>query len=184
MHIKNTHHSYGLISKGFHWLIAFLVLIQLAIIGYREWFIPKGSPLKGELMGVWHKPIGVIILILVPLAFLWKMANPHPSFPLKMKPAEQFAAHVLHALLSLIVLIMAGSGFIMSTASGYAVNFFGWYTLPLLIEKNKALANTAHEIHEWLPYFLLFLLVVHIAAALKHHFIDKDNILKRMLPGS
>ncbi|MBL4647426.1 MAG: cytochrome b/b6 domain-containing protein [Gammaproteobacteria bacterium] len=113
---------------------------------------------------------------------MWRFVNPKPEWPDTMSLAERLAARLVHGLLYLLILIVPISGWIMSTAAGYSPSFWGWFTLAMPgIPYSKALAMTANQIHTTAIWVLGILIILHLLAALKHHFINKDNILKRMM---
>jgi len=182
--LKNTTSNFGVITKLFHWIIATLVAVQFYLGLWAVWVLPQNSPKLELYIGKLHEPIGILVFILGTLAILWMLINPHPLFPNSMLLWEKIVARITHMLLYLALLLMPITGIIMAQASGYPPNFFGLYQFPQLIEKNKDLANLAFTFHKYIGYVFLALIILHILAAFKHHFIDRDNILKRMLPGS
>jgi len=182
MQLKDTGSRFGSIAQFFHWIVAVLVLTQYYLVYWTEWVLPKKSPQAIFYISGLHKPIGVLLLLLIFLAFCWRVSNSRPTFPSTMAKWEKIAAHLTHMLLALCVLVMAMSGLIMSTAAGYPPNFFGLYQIPTFISANKALSQLCFNIHVITSYALISLIGLHVLAALKHHFIDKDPVLKRMLP--
>lgn len=179
MLIKNTVNEFGIVSKAFHWILALLVVIQLYLIIHAR-LLPQDSPLIGFLIGGLHKPIGMIILLLALLSYCWRWMNIHPAFPVDMKNWEKLAAKITHNLLYLSLIIMPLSGLIMSVADGRPPNFFGLFQVPQFLAINDVLAGTFFTVHQYSAYLLLALIALHVLAALKHHFIDRDNVLKRM----
>jgi cytochrome b561 len=128
--------------------------------------------------------MGLTVLSLVILRILWALTSIKPGLPEIMKPWERYSERYLHFTLYLLLLIMPLSGWLMSTAAGYAPSFFGLFSIPMpRISHNENLAGFAGEIHYKVAWLLILLVSIHILAAFKHHFIDKDNILKRMWPG-
>lgn len=181
MLIKNTFNRYGTLSKIFHWGIVVLFLIQFYLIFWKRYMLPENSPLAGYYINGLHKPIGILTLIFVLLAILWKLINVKPTFPFNMTLWEKFAARSVHLLLYASMLIMPLSGIGMTEAAGRPLNFFGWYEIPQFIEMNKNLSQFLFEIHETTAFIIIALVTVHILAALKHHFINRDTVLKRIL---
>lgn len=179
MQIKNTTASYGNIAKGLHWLMAILVISMLAVGLYMEGL--DLSPQKLLLYG-WHKSFGALILILAILRLTWRLSNPTPALPHTLPTLQHIAAHGVHALLYVLLFLMPLTGWLMSSAAGFPVSFFGLFTLPNLIEANKEWRMFFGDAHEILAFSLIALLVAHVGAALLHHFYYKDTILKRMLP--
>jgi cytochrome b561 len=180
--IKNTSATFGSLTKFFHWIIALLVIIQFYLGLWAVWVLPQHSPKLELYIAKLHEPIGILIFCLGTVAILWMLINPHPLFPNAMILWERIVARVTHMLLYLALLIMPISGITMAMANGYPPNFFNLYQFPMLLAKNKDLANLAFSIHKYVGYVLLALIILHILAAFKHHFINRDNVLKRMLP--
>lgn len=182
MQLWNTQNHYGSISKFLHWTIALLVLIQLATVFWVQFVLPEKSPQAGFFIGDIHKPVGVLVLVLAILAIAWRMMNIKPAFPSTMPRWEKVTAQLVHRLLYLGIILMPISGLIMTEAAGRPPNLFGLYQIPMFMTENKSLASLFFEIHSVIGFCLIALVVLHTLAALKHHFIDKDSVLKRMLP--
>jgi cytochrome b561 len=178
MTCRNTRETYGCGTRFLHALIAVLIILQFGI-GISMGYIDNKS-WSGIFYTV-HKSLG-ICLFFVGLAFvLWAMTSPKPVWPEKMKVWERFAAKTVHWLLYVFVILMPLSGWIMSTASGHSPNFFWIVKIPFpFISLNKPLAEVAAELHYIFAWFLGVLIVIHILAALKHQFIDKDNLMRRI----
>jgi len=182
MKIRNTSTQYGAFSKFLHWAIALLVLFQVYLVYWKQWMLPEKSEIAKFYINGLHKPTGIVILVLAIIALFWRWVNAKPGFPSSMPNWEKKSAVLVHRLLYLGLLVMPISGFVMSVAAGYPPNFFGLYQFPQWIEKNKEIAGLFFEIHQFAGFLMIALVFIHILAALKHHFIDKDGILKRMLP--
>jgi cytochrome b561 len=176
---QKMHNSYTAIAKMFHWGMAlfFACLITLG-------FVMTDMPLSPEKLQYysWHKWAGVTVFMLVWLRLGWRVLNPPPGYPSTMSPLMQRLAHLGHAALYGLMIVIPVSGWLLSSAKGVQTVWFGVLPLPDLLEKDKELGHLLHEVHEALNFGLLILLAGHVAAALKHHWIDKDDILKRMLP--
>lgn len=176
--LKNTRNQYGSVSKIFHWGIFILVTIML-LCGFFMEDMPESIKSTTYML---HKSTGILILSLMLFRLFWRWMNITPALPETMPTALKFVATFVHALLYLVLLAMPISGWIMSTASGRLPAFYGLVTMPFPgIGLNEAFAHSAAEIHEILAYILIILIVGHVLAALKHHFVDKDDILKRMI---
>ncbi|OGT43935.1 MAG: hypothetical protein A3F13_00635 [Gammaproteobacteria bacterium RIFCSPHIGHO2_12_FULL_40_19] len=178
MCLRNTKETYGAVSKILHWLIAVLVLIML-IAGVSFNYLPKG-PFFSLLMFI-HKSTGVTILGLMIFRLLWHWTNPLPRFPLSMPQWQKYAARSVHFLFYLLLIAMPITGIVMTLAAGYHVPFWGianihWDAIP----KYKALSELMANWHLYLAWTIAIFIVLHTLAALKHHVIDKDNVLKRM----
>lgn len=182
MELKNTSQGFGVITKFFHWLIAIAFLLQFFWVYWKRYMLPEGSKLGGVFIGQLHKPIGALILIVGLMALIWRHRNIRPEYPPLMPAWEKTAAKITHIALYFLILLFPISGILMSTYAGYPIKFWGFYQLPLFLEKNKEMGTFFYNIHEILGYITMGVIGVHIGAALKHHFISKDNILTRMLP--
>ena len=172
-------HQYTATAKSLHWLMA-VMLFGLLALGLYMTDLPL-SPEKLKLYS-WHKWAGVTVFLLLLFRLLWRIKNPPPPLPESMPKALQLLAHAGHFGLYALMFAIPLSGWLMSSAKGFQTVYFGVLPIPDLIEKNKELGHLLAEVHETLSWLFIILLVGHIAAALKHHFIDKDDILIRMLP--
>ena len=181
MMIKDTTSKFGFLTKFFHWTIAALVLAEICLVYYTQWMLPPHSPTGAFLINNLHKPLGITLLGLTLLFFVWRLINPHPALPIQMHNREKLLARLVQSLLFLSLLLMPISGLIMSTAAGYPPNYFGLYQVPLFIPKNPDIAQLFFSIHETTANITIFLVSLHFLAALKHHFINRDDVLKRML---
>lgn len=121
--------------------------------------------------------------MLAVVRLLWRNANTQPALPDKLNPLERFAAHATHGLLYAAMFILPLSGYVDSSAGGYHIAFFDLFELPLLIPENKTVFDIALLIHQLVGYGLIGPLVLHLGAVAKHHFVLRDNVLRRMLPG-
>jgi cytochrome b561 len=140
------------------------------------------SPLRLKLYA-WHKWIGVSIFVLVLLRLCWRLYSPPPALPAAMPGWEKRAAEISHHLLYLLLLAVPLSGWLMSSAKGFQTVLFGLWPIPDLLAKNPALGAALEAVHETLTWLFAGVIGLHAAAALKHHFIDRDAVLTRMLPG-
>ena len=178
MAARNTPHTYGWVAKLFHWVMAALMLGMLAL-GYYMSDLPK-SPFKFDLYW-WHKSFGTLVLMLVAVRLAWKATNPRVT-PVAMPRWQILTAKSVHLALYLLMFAMPLSGLVMSSAFGFPVSFFGLFTVPDMVAPDRALGSLAAEAHELGMYALFGLITLHVAGAFKHHFIDKDETLRRMLP--
>jgi len=184
MSLADSEHRYGTITKLLHWSIALLILLQYFWVYWKQYVLPQGSALGSFFIASLHKPLGSVTLILAVCAILWRCYNPKPAFPTHMPTWKRFAAKTTHKLLYLAILVMPTSGMLMTNTAGYGVNLFNLYTLPALIAPNKNLSHLFYDIHEISSYILLGLIILHFLAAMEHYFIEKDNVLQRILPYS
>jgi cytochrome b561 len=160
-----------------HWIVAALIITALAM----GWTMigMSISPLKLRVYS-WHKWIGVTVLILFFARGLWRLTHKPPAL-LPMPAWQRFGAHALHAALYFFMLVQPLTGWLYSNAVGYPVVFLGLIPLPNLVARNKELAKVFDNIHGVSAFVIAALVVCHILAALKHHFIDRDTTLLRML---
>lgn len=183
--LKNSEEKYGVIAKLFHWVMALLILGMLAM-GLQMVSLPIG-PDKLWVYGI-HKSTGIIILFLAFLRLSWRQVNYQPKIPehKEFRPIivklMEFAAKTTHAMIYLLMFAMPLSGWAMSNAYGFPVSVYGWFVLPNLVSADPELAKKLKTLHDTGALLLIGLLVAHIGAALFHHFILKDIVMKRMLP--
>lgn len=169
---------YGLVSRLNHWLVA-VVFIGMLCFGF---FLSYGGltpEVRRALMPV-HKSIGTLFLVYASWRVLWRLIQGFPKDISATPPWQHCLARVVHWLLLISVVSMPLSGVVMSLYGGRSIDVFGWFTLPAQA-KTHLVSRLAHEIHEIAPLFIVALVLLHISAALKHHFLDKDNTLRRML---
>lgn len=179
MQLKNDESRYGVVAQLFHWAIVVLIVVQF-ILANREQDLPLG-PAKIAVLAQ-HKSFGITILGLVLLRLIWRWLNPVPAEPLDIPHWQRIAARVSHIALYALLLITPVVGWLSSSARNFPVSWFGLVTLPDFIAPDRPTYDFLHETHELLAQTLFWLALLHVAAALKHHFIDKDNVLRRMLP--
>jgi cytochrome b561 len=160
-----------------HWVIAALIACGFGL-GWTMTHL-TASPLRLLLIN-WHKSVGISVLCLATLRTGWRLRNPPP--PLVRMPAwQRLAARSSHAALYLLLFALPLAGWASSNAAGHPVVYFGVVHLPALVPKDAHLAKSFGIAHSALGIFLLLLIVVHIVAALKHHFIERDATLEQML---
>ena len=179
MQLRNTADTYGALAKFLHWTIVILIIAQYVIIEAAE-ELPDG--LEKLTMITRHNSIGILVLALALVRIGWKLANRGQPAPVPMPRPQRIAAAAGHGLLYLLILAQPISGWMMSSAANYPVTFFGWFELPALVGANKGMHEFYEEVHEFLFTALLVVTVVHVLAALYHHFVQKDDTLRRMLP--
>ncbi len=179
MQLKNSPERFGAVTKALHWLTS-ITVIALLCVGIYMVRADKDAGLF-KIYGL-HKSFGICVLTATFLRVLWHVYSKKPPLVAGMVAWERFAAHAGHAFLYLCLFGMPLSGWAMSSAFGRPVSVFGLGPLPDLVTKNENTAETLGAIHEYLAYALIAMIVLHAAAALKHHFVTKDATLKRMLP--
>ena len=171
---------YTTTAIALHWLIAVLI-VGAFMLGLVMTDIPGFSPTKLRYYA-WHKWAGVTVLLLAAVRLLWRLTHRPPALPAAMPAWQRSAAHGLHHLLYVLIFAVPLSGYFYTLASGFPVVYFGLVKLPVLIAKDPVLAETLKAVHYWLVMSLAALVGLHLLAALKHTFIDRDGTLRRMLP--
>jgi len=178
--------SYGAVAKGLHWLIA-LAIVTMLVIGFTMTRMPNGS--EKFALFQWHKSIGITILLLSLLRLLWRLVHPVPPLPPAMPRWEKIAARASHAFFYVLMIGMPLTGWAIVSASplNLPTMLYGivrWPNLPVLpdLENKKEIGHMIGGFHNTGAYVLAGLLALHVAAALKHHFMDKDDVLARMMP--
>ena len=171
---------YTNVAIVFHWLIALLIIASFTM-GLVMTDMPGLTPTKLKYYS-WHKWAGVTILLLATLRLLWRLTHAAPAYPNSMPAWQKTSANALHGLLYVLMFAVPLSGYFYTLSAGFPVVYFGLFELPVLIAKNEALKPVLKEVHFWLNMVLAGTVGMHVAAALKHHFIDRDGIVKRMLP--
>jgi len=179
--LKNTEYSYGSITKAFHWLL-FLMLTFSIVAGNFLASMPKGSE-KLQAAGM-HKSFGAILLMLILLRLVWKLINMTPKEPEGITAIEALLANAMHWGLYVLMFAQPISGIIMTQAAGYPVSFFGLFEFQVFLVKDPSLAKFALGVHGTVWILLVLAVIGHVGAALHHHFIKKDDVLKQMTFGS
>ncbi|BCK86381.1 cytochrome b561 [Sideroxyarcus emersonii] len=176
---KNTASRYGALSIGIHWLMLLLFIAVYASIELRELY-PKGSDPR-EALKTWHAMLGMLVFVLIWLRLAARLSGPMPGIQPEPPSWQQITAKLLHLALYALMIVMPLTGWLLLSASGKPVPFFG-LELPALIGANKDIAKPLKEIHEFIGTAGYYLIGLHAAAALYHHYIQRDNTMIRMLP--
>lgn len=178
MNWRNSTEAYGLIHIVLHWttaaMIAVLLPLGLWMTGldyYDPWY--KKAP---DL----HRALGILTALVLLARLLWRLGSVQPA-PLAHSRRERSTARAAHLLLYLLPLLLAVSGYLISTADGRAVDVFGWFEIPATLQGIEGQEDIAGEIHFILAMALLGIIALHVLAALRHHFVLKDDTLSRML---
>lgn len=179
MQWRNTTQRYGLITIALHWLVTIAVfgmfglgwwMTELTL--YHPWYY-KAPAL--------HKSIGLLLFMVMVLRLVWRLINPHPDPLATHSRFERVAARLVHGMLYLLLFAVMISGYLISTADGRPIEIFGVVSIPAIITSIPNQEDVAGAIHLILAVVLIALALLHAAAALKHHFVDRDNTLRRML---
>jgi len=170
---------YDNVAIGFHWLLALMIVGTFGMGLYMT-----GLPFSMQRVKLfnWHKWAGMTILTLSALRLLWRLRHPPPPEPAGPR-WQQLAARTTHRAMYLLFFAIPLVGWAYSSAVGMQVVVFGVLPLPNLLATDKALAESIKPLHGWLAYALGTLVLLHVSAGLKHHFIDRDGLLHRMRPG-
>jgi cytochrome b561 len=169
--------QYGPVAKTFHWLIFALLAAQYTVGSIMPHI---GRKTLDEGWVAWHLSIGAAILFVIVLRFLWKLRNP-VAVPQSIAPWERNLAILTHWTLYALVFVMTLLGWAAANSRGWNVKLFGVVTLPALAPKGSAWGHEAGDIHNVLVYVLLGFIALHVAGALFHYFVRRDQILQRML---
>ncbi len=171
--------TYTRTAKSLHWLVAVLIVANLGL-GLTMVGMPGITPTKLRYFN-WHKWVGVTVFGLVVLRIAWRLWHRPPALPDSMPRWERRAAATSHAALYVLMFALPLSGYFYSLAVGFPVVYLGLFPLPVLIEADPALKEPLVALHHALAWAMLVLLLVHVGAALKHRFVDHDDVLQRML---
>ena len=179
MAFRNTPETFGSVSKALHWVISPLVILML-IAGFFMQDISDVS-LRGSVFNV-HKLTGIAILFLMLVRLAWALSNPKPRSPRGTSRIEHLAEWGGHALLYVLVIAQPLCGWVGSVAAGHPPHL-GQLVLQLPVAESKGVAQVCFQMHTVLAWALIVMIVLHVLAALYHHYIRKDNVLRRMMPG-
>lgn len=174
---KNTRSGWGWVSIAVHWASALAIFGLFALgwwmtgLGYYDhWY---------HLAPWWHKSIGIVVLLVSVFRVVWRLVQPTPAA--HGKPLEQWAAHVGHGLIYALMFVVMISGYLISTAEGEGISVFGWFTVPALVSGLPDQAVLAGDVHWYAAWALVILALGHGLAAFKHHWMDRQDTLTRML---
>jgi cytochrome b561 len=170
---------YSAVAQGFHWIIAALIVVQFTLAWMAD-DLPLGARKLALLAR--HKSFGMTILMLAVLRLLWRLFNRPPALPAGMSGIERQLARATHALFYALLFVMPLTGWMMSSAKNYSVSWFDLFTWPNLIAPSEAAFDLLRTTHDTLSWLLFTMAILHVLAALKHHFWNKDDVLRRMLP--
>ena len=179
MKFRNTNRAWGVVSKTLHWAIVLMILYQ--------WYLGMhalslgNSPAKISVFAL-HKSLGMTVFMLAIVRLVWRWANPVPSLEGVTKGWERLAAGFSHVALYGLIFLMPITGLLMSSARNFPVSWFGVFQFPDLVAPDKPTFERMRDLHHTLFAALVIVALLHIAGALKHHFIDRNAVLKRMLP--
>jgi cytochrome b561 len=179
MSFRNSTRTWGSLSKALHWIIVLLIINQW-VIGMRADSLPVGLAKLQAL--AWHKSFGITILMLAVIRLAWRWMNPVPDLSAETRPWERVLARISHVLLYGLIFALPLTGWLMSSAKNFPVSWFSLFQLPDLVAPSEQLFRQMRSVHHLLFAALVLVAALHVAGALKHHFIDRNDVLKRMLP--
>jgi cytochrome b561 len=179
MTIRDTAEGYGLVSRLFHWLMAIAIVAMFAL-GLWMVRLDYYSPYYNSAPDL-HRSVGMVLLATLVVRWIWRAANPKPQAD-TLSPLEQKASYAVHWGFYVLLLALMISGYLISTPDGQPISVFGWFSVPAIF-KMPGLESRAGTVHRILAYATIALAVVHTLAALKHHVVDKSQILRRMWSG-
>jgi cytochrome b561 len=180
--LQNTEQNYGAVAIGLHWLMAAL-LITLLLMGLYMVSLPDvGFDTRKIALILYHKELGLLAFALAALRLAWRVGNALPSLVEVLPDWQKVIARVVHLCFYALMLALPITGWLMSSAAGIPVSLLGLFDLPDLIARDDYLFRAFIEIHKWLSYGLIACIAIHAAAALRHHFVLKDETLRKMWP--
>lgn len=179
MKLRNSQATYGLVAVFLHWLVALTVAGMFSLgywmvgLTYYDAWYKQGPDI--------HRSAGVLLFIAMLLRVVWRLMNLRPEPVPGHRRWEVVAAHLVHGLLYVLLFVAMVSGYLISTADGSSVSVFGWFDVPSITGRIKGMEDTAGVVHYWVTLSVVVLAGIHALGALKHHVIDRDNTLRRML---
>lgn len=175
--LKNTQTTYGFATKSLHWVMAALFVAMFAVA-----YIMTNLPKTRFILSLYdlHKATGILLFMLFAIRLAWRCINPQPGLPDTIPAWQRISANANIALLYMLMLSMPLTGFLTSTLGGHQISF---YHLAILdpLANNKYYSVFFSSAHEWISYLLIAALSLHVLGTLYHHYILKDNVLRRML---
>lgn len=175
----NTKDRFGRVSISLHWLMA-VALIGLYLLGLYMVDLGYYDPWYHDSLSI-HKSVGMLAAILLVIRYLWMRLLPSPMHLNPEKTVNTLMAKAAHALLYLSMFVLMISGYLISTSKGQGIDVFGLFEFPALLADNAERGELAGDIHDWVATGFIVLVGLHTAASLLHHFVFKDNTLRRML---
>jgi cytochrome b561 len=180
--IGNTEERFGVVAILLHWSMAFLI-IGLAGLGLYMVTLPDvGFNTKKIMLILYHKEVGLLVLALLAARLAWRLTHVLPQLAADLPDWQKIAARFVHLCFYALMFALPMTGWMMSSAAGIPVSFFGLFTLPDFLPHDDTLFQRLIDIHKWFAYALIPFLCVHVGAALMHHFVLKDDTLRKMLP--
>ncbi|NRO99437.1 cytochrome b [Paraburkholderia sp. NMBU_R16] len=180
--IENTEDRFGAVAILFHWSMAVLIIGLLALGFYMVRLPDAGFDTKKIMLILYHKEIGLSVLVLLAVRLAWRLTQILPQLVDHLPDWQKIAARFVHLSFYALMFALPVTGWLMSSAAAIPVSFFGLFTLPDLLSRDDDSFRRLIDIHKWLGYAFIVFICVHMGAALMHHFVLKDDTLRRMLP--
>ena len=171
--------GYGPVTRVLHWTVAVLIIGLLWLGWYMVDLSYYDAWYNASL--TWHKALGMVALVAGAVKLGWVMGTHAPAPLASMAAWERMATRAMHGILLAMMVAIPVTGYIVSTSSGAGVGVFGWFEIPALLPANEGLRDLAIALHFYLAYITAALVLLHAAAALKHRFVDRDGVPRRML---
>lgn len=179
MLLRNTSTGFGLVAIAVHWLMA-LAIVALFGVGFYMVDLTYYDSLY-KVLPFYHKSVGIILAAVFLFRLVWRLTNVRPREVDGVAAFEARIAHVVHLVFYALIAAIVVSGYLISTADGSPISVFDLFDVPATLTSIPDQEDIAGLIHEYLAYGLIALVILHAGAALKHHFVNRDDTLRRML---
>ena len=177
---SNDIYFYDPIQRDFHWIMAVVILAAICV-GLYAVDLPKEDPAKGFWFGI-HKSLGVTVFFLAIMRIGWRLLNSTPRYRVPLGRFTRLAASATHAALYVLMILVPIGGYVLSTASAHSVSWFGLVTFPSVMPVDKSLAELAETAHVTGALILIWVIALHVVAAIWHHWFKRDEVMARMAP--
>jgi len=169
--------GYHPFAKTLHWLTAVLVL---GLLGVGLWMVGLPIGMTKLLAFAWHKWLGLCVFVLTLLRLAWRRFSPPPALPAALAPWERRLAPLVHWALLVLIVVQPIEGWLMSSAGGVQVFWFGYLALPDLVPRDQHLFRLLRAAHHYLAFLLIGIIALHVAAVIRHDLARRDGIFRRM----
>ena len=180
--LENTEDRYGAVALLFHWSMALIVIGTAALGLYMVTLPDVGFNTNKVTLVLYHKEFGLLVLVLLATRLAWRVTQILPRLVEHLPDWQKIAARFVHLSFYALMFALPMTGWLMSSVAGIPVSVLGLFTLPDLLPRDDYLFQRLIDVHKWLGYALVLLIFGHVGAALRHHFVFKDDTLRRMLP--
>jgi cytochrome b561 len=181
MRLSNTQQHYGAAAIALHWLMATLIVVLVAIGIYMVRLPDVGFNVKKITLILVHKEIGVLVLVLAAVRLTWRQFNQLPRLVDTVPEWQKVTAILVHLCFYALMIALPVTGWVMSSAAGIPVSFLGFFMLPDLVPQDNILFGWLGQLHNWLGYTMAGFICLHAGAALRHHFVLRDDTVRKML---